>query len=457
MKKLIYILTAAVCMAASASVMSAQQNNTRTAYFLDGYTYGYRMNPAFTSGSNFVAIPVLGNISLGAETNVGLSNFLYPTSGGKLALFIDDSVSAQDFLGALNDENKINANLNLTLLAAGFKTGNLYHTIDVSVKADENTLLPKNLFSFAKMGTSAGDTAWEIGNIGLGLDAYGEIAYGISTRIGESLRIGARAKVLLGLAHADLLVDKLDLSMTEDNWTATTTGSVAVAGPLKFATSGSKLNLSEIEFGGFNGMSGFGLGFDLGASYDFLDCFTASVSVLDLGFMGWKGVTQANSTGASSYYFDGFGTISSGDDFTNQLEGFTDDLLNLVQFETNGIGSKTSKLSATLNAGIEAKMPFYDRLSFGLLASHRFNGAYSWTEGRLSANINPVDCIGIAASCGISNYGGSFGGIVNFVFPGFNFFLGVDSFLCKVSPQFIPVEKLNTNLALGFNITFGRE
>ena len=457
MKKLIYILLAAGYMAGTASVMSAQQNNTRTAYFLDDYTYGYRLNPAFSSGSNFVAIPVLGNISLGAETNVGISNFLYPTSGGKLTLFIDDSISAQDFLGGLKDESKVNANLNLTLLAAGFRTGDLYHTVDVSLKAYENTLLPKSLFSFAKMNTSAGDTAWEIGNIGLGLNAYGEIAYGISASIGESLRVGARAKILMGLAHSDMLIDRLDLSMTEDNWTASTTGSVAVAGPLKFAANGSTLNLSEIEFGGMKGLSGFGLGFDLGASYDFLDYFTASVSLLDLGFMGWKGVTQAHSTGSSSYYFDGFGTISSGEDLSNQLEGFTDELLSLIQFETSGTGSKTSSLSATLNAGVEAKMPFYDRLSFGLLASHRFNGAYSWTEGRLSANVNPVDFIGIAASCGVSNYGGSFGGVVNFVFPGFNFFLGVDSFMCKVSPQFIPVKKLNTNLALGFNITFGQE
>ena len=68
----------------------------------------------------------------------------------------------------------------------------------------------------------------------------------------------------------------------------------------------------------------------------------------------------------------------------------------------------------------------------------------------------PVDCIGLAASCAVSNFGGSFGGIVNLAFPGFNFFVGVDSFMLKVSPQYIPVEKFNTNLALGFNITFGK-
>ena len=457
MKRLIYLFMALGFMAGTSAVMSAQQNNTRTAYFLDNYTYGYRLNPAFDSEMNFFAIPVLGNVSLGAESSVGLSNFLYPSSNGKLALFIDDSVSSQEFMNGLKDRNMLNANLNLTVLATGFRTGRFYHTIDVSVKANENAVLSKSLFDFAKVGTTNGSTAWQIENVGVGADVFGEVAYGLSTNIGESLRIGARLKVLMGLAHADVMVDKLNLSMSEENWTASTEGSVEVAGPIEFGTSGNNtVDLSSIEMGDFNGLSGFGFGVDLGASYRFLDHFTASVSVLDLGFISWKNMTKAQSTGSNSYYFDGFGTMDSADDLTSGIQGLTDEVLSLVQFEKVNEAKGNSPLSATLHAGIEAEMPFYDRLSFGLLGTHRFNGAYSWTEGRLSANVTPVDCIGLAVSGGVSNFGGSFGGIVNFVFPGFNLFVGADSFLVKVSPQYIPVKKFNTNLALGLNITFGK-
>lgn len=455
MKKIILII-ALVFMTGASAVMSAQQNNTRTAYFLDNYTYGYRLNPAFAGTRNFVSIPVLGNFSIGGESNIGLSNFLYPASNGKLALFIDDSVSDQEFLSGLKDNNKLNANLNLTLLALGFKTGQLYHTIDASFKVNENSVLPKSLFSFVKVGTANGDNSWQIGNVGIGADAMGEIAYGLSTNIGESLRIGARLKVLMGLAHADMLVDKLDISMTEENWSASTHGKLEVAGPVKFTSgSGNSIDLSQLEFGEFSGLSGFGFGIDLGASYRFLEHFTASVSLLDLGIMSWKNMTQAQSAG-SSYSFDGFGTITEGSDFGQQLEGLTDELMNLIKFEKTATATGSRGLKATLHAGIEAEMPFYDRLSFGLLGTHRFNGAYSWTEGRLSANITPVDCIGLAVSGAVSEFGGSIGGIVNFVFPGINLFVGVDSFMVKVSPQFIPVEKFNTNLALGLNITFGK-
>ena len=444
-------------MVVPSAVMSAQQNNTRTAYFLDNYTYGYRFNPAFSAESNFVSIPVLGNISLGGESNVGLSNFLYPTSNGKLALFIDDSISEQAFLGGLKDFNQLNTNLNLTLLALGFRTGNFYHTFDASVKVNQNAVLPKSLFNFAKVGTANGATSWQIENVGLGADAFGEIAYGLSTTIGESLHIGARLKVLMGLAHAEMMIDKFDLSLTGEKWAASTEGFVEIAGPISTGSSSAdNVDLSNVGLDEFNGLGGFGFGVDLGTSYEFLDYFTASASLLDLGFISWKDMTKASSTGANSYEFNGFGTISDGSELQQQLNGLKDELLGLVQFEKSETGSGMSGLAATLHAGIEAKMPFYERLSFGLLGTHRFNGAYSWTEGRLAANVMPVDCIGLAASCAVSNFGGSFGGIVNFVFPGFNFFVGVDSFMLKVSPQYIPVEKFNTNLALGFNITFGK-
>lgn len=434
----------------------AQQNNTRTAYFLDNYTYSYRQNPAFAPTRGFVSMPLLGNISVGLESNLALSDFLYPTKGGKLSLFIDDSVTSQEFLGKLDDDNALNTNLNMTVLAFGFKTGKLYHTLDVSLKAGQNATLPKSLMSFVKAGTENGANSWNITNIGLGLNAYGEVAYGLSLPVNESLRVGGRIKAILGLARAQMMIDKLDISMTEERWSAATDGSLEYAGPLEFGMSGNTLDLTDIGLGDIDGLSGMGFGIDLGASYDFLDIFTASVSILDLGFIKWNNTTFA--TGGSDYEFDGFGTISGTDQIVDQLNGLTDELTKLVQFNKSGNGTAKRGLAATLHAGIEAKMPFYDRLSFGLLGTHRFNGVYSWTEGRLAANLMPVDCIGIAASCGVSNHGGSFGGIVNFAFQGFNLFVGVDSFmpLMNVTPQFIPIDNLTTNVALGLNITFGK-
>ena len=104
-------------------------------------------------------------------------------------------------------------------------------------------------------------------------------------------------------------------------------------------------------------------------------------------------------------------------------------------------------------------MPFYERLSFGLLGTQRISGSYSWTEGRLSANLAPVNFFSLSCSCAASSFGNSVGAVVNFHFPGLNLYAGVDSFLplLNVVPKYyIPVGHLNTNLALGLDITFGK-
>ena len=112
----------------------------------------------------------------------------------------------------------------------------------------------------------------------------------------------------------------------------------------------------------------------------------------------------------------------------------------------------------TINAGIEARMPFYERLSFGFLYTQRIEGTYSWSEGRISANLAPVNVLSLSTNYAFSHFGHSWGGAVNLHLPGFGLFAGLDSFapLLNVTPQYLPVNPINTNLVLGLNFTFGK-
>lgn len=463
MKKIIYFIASAVLMLTSFSG-NAQQNNLRTAYFLDGYTYRYRFNPSFAPERGFVSIPVLGSINLGVESSLSLSDFYFPTSDGKLRFFMDDAISNDQFMKGIKKRNILSSNVNVNPLSFGFRTGKAYHTVDLSLKAYERSNLPESLFSFAKVGTSEGNTSWDISRLGLRVDTYAELAYGYSRSISDALRVGARLKLLFGVVRADIMVDNLNLSMTKEKWEARTAGHAAISGPVHVGTQeGSNLvDFNSIvmteEYDDILNNIGFAL--DLGASYDFLEYFTASAALLDLGMISWANTTTAAAP-TKSWIFEGFGTIDpdEGSDIGDELSNFGDNLLDMIQFEKEGSPSKKSyALAATMNLGIEARMPFYERLSFGLLATHRFEGAYSWTEGRLSANLAPVNSISLAASCAYSNFGASFGGVVNFHLPGFNLFLGMDSFtpLFNLTPDYIPAKSMNTNLALGLNILFGK-
>ena len=467
MKKLLYIIAVTVLSAASYVNAHAQQSNLRTAYFLDGYTYRYRFNPSFAPERGFFAIPALGNIGIGAESNLGLSNFYFPTGNGSLNTFIDDAVSDDKFMSGIKKRNLLNVNSNLNIFALGFWSGESYHTLDMSVKLNTRANLPKSLFHFAKVGTAGGNTSWQINDLGIRADAHAEIAYGYSRSVNENLCVGGRAKFLIGVARTEVMIDQLNLTVGRSKWEASAVGHAELSGPVSIGT---KEDSDLVDYGNvvfyedvneiMDGMKNYGFALDLGASYNFLEYFTASLSLLDVGFISWNNTTSAKAA-SKPWTFDGIGIIKTDGttDFGEKFSNFGDQMLDMVQLEKNSDGQKkTHALSATIHAGIEARVPFYQRLTFGFLATHRFDGPFSWTEARLSANLAPVNCISLAASYAASTYGNSVGAVLNFHFPGLNLYLGTDSFLpfTNLATNYIPVSDLNTNLTLGLNITFGK-
>lgn len=447
-----------------------QQNNLRTAYFLDGYAYNYKLNPALAPERGFFAMPVIGNLGLGVESNLALSTMLYPTSDGKLMTFLDDRVSAETFEKSIRERNNLNLNTNLSLLSFGFRTGRAYHTVDLSVKANVGANIPGDLFSFLKTGTEYGATSWDFSNIGARASAYAELAYGYSRSIGDFMRVGGRLKFLMGYARADVAIDKLSLTMSEEQWAVQSHGQAMVSGPVTFGTvpGTSQIDFEQITLpdtpeGFLSPLTtdrSMGAAIDLGVSIDFLEYFTASASVIDLGGIKWNNTTEAV-TPESSWFYDGMGDMSITEDNTlgDQFENMGDEFTEMIELnKVSEGGKKSAGLGATVHAGIEVRMPFYERLAFGLLGTHRFNGAYSWTEARVSANLALLKFFSLAASYAYSNYGSSLGGVVNIHLPGFNLYAGVDSYspMLDVTPQYVPIGNLNTNLVFGLNFSFGK-
>lgn len=460
MKKIISI----VFMVLTVSIAASAQQNIRSAYFLDGYTYGYKMNPSIAPERGFFGFPVIANVGIGLESNLALSTFLYPTADGNLTTFLNSSVSDSDFLDRLNKSNSLNVSINESLLATGFRVGKSFHTIDLSLRADAGVVVPKDLFAFMKTGGANGNV-WDISSTGVRANARLELAYGYSRPINDWIRVGGRAKVLIGMARADVLIDNLNLKLDKEEWVVSAHGKAEISAPVTVGTFAgtNEIDFETIETGDMNTyLSSPSLGFavDLGASFDFLDYFTASVSVLDLGYISWNGTTTAEMLGGD-WTFDGFGTIETGPDsnIADQFSQIGDEFMKMLKMEKTADGiKKSNSLAATIHAGLEARMPFYERLAFGLLFTQRLDGIYSWTEGRLSANVAPTNWFSAAASYACSNYGSSIGGVMNIHLPGLNLYMGVDSFLplTNVTPQLVPIGKLNTNLSLGLTFLFGK-
>ncbi|MBQ8421452.1 MAG: hypothetical protein IJX11_04240 [Bacteroidales bacterium] len=477
MKKISYMIMAAAMMLGLGVTASAQQN-LRSGYFLDGYTYKYKMNPSAQGERGFFAIPVLGNLSIGLESNLALSNFVYPGENGPVT-FLHPSVSDATFLDGLKDYSEINANINTSILAAGFRIGKSYHTVDLSLRTDIGTALPKDMFRFMKVGASDGNTMYNFSNIAAKADARLELAYGYSRPITWWLTAGARVKLLMGLAKADMCLDEMNLALNADAWTVKASGELALSAPVTIPTkaesadpasytySPDALDWSNIGLPSTSELlsiiknpSNFGAAIDLGLTAYFLDYFTASASILDLGFMKWNNAMTA-ATPTTSWTFDGFKDlgVEGGESIGNQLSGMGEELLNSFNFQkTSEAAAETSRLAMTLHVGLEARMPFYERLSFGILGTRRFDGNFSWTEGRVAANIAPVNWLSATANYAVSDFGHSVGAALNLHTSFITLFVGTDSLLpfSNVTPQFIPIDSWNTNVTVGLNLALGK-
>lgn len=471
MKKLYKLFTVAIL---ATSCLTASAQALRSGYFLEGYTFRHQLNPAFSGERNYVSIPVLGNINIGTQGNIGLGHFLYPQNG-QLTTFMNSSINGQSFLDGLKDNNRLNANINMTLLSAGFRAWGGFNTVDVNLRSNTNLNLPYDLFAFMKKGMTGSETHYHIGDLGIQSNNYIELAFGHSRQIDDKLNVGGKLKFLLGAANLNLKMTDMDVTMAQDKWMVKANGemSASLKGlvmPTKAESGKETTNASQrdlIDWDNIDvdspGLGGFGMAIDLGATYKVMDELTVSAALLDFGFMSWNNTIKA-ATSNSPWEFDGFHDIAVdpelGDDDPNSLDSQLDaigkDLEDYASFHRTENGVKrTSMLGATLNIGAEYAFPLYDKLHFGFLSSTRINGAYSWSEGRISANVAPVRWFNAGVNYAISSFGSSFGWLLNFHPRGFNFFVGMDHLMGKVSPQFIPVKSGNMNISLGFNVTFG--
>lgn len=458
---------------------AAAQQLSRSGYFMDGYSYRHELNPAFLGERNYISLPALGNLNLGAYSNVGIKTFLYEMPAGskyKYTTFMSPTVSADEFLGKLGDKTRINYGVDLTVLSAGFKAFNGFNTITIGVHTYGGVTLPKDFFRFMKQGQTSDDTRYSIQDLGVQASAYAEVALGHGHAINDRLNIGAKVKVLLGAGNVSADVSDMQIRMSDNQWHITAQGELmgsAGSGlrvPTKRETGAEYNKPSEadlIDWGAIDydkfGIAGFGLGVDLGATYQLTPDLQLSAAVTDLGFMNWKHAVKGE-TGKGEWTFDGFDNIAidssqpgyEDNKIEEQFDNMWNDIQDVVNFHrTQTGGTYTKALHATMRVGAEYIMPFYRGLSGGMLFTHCFGGLTSWTEGRLYANVKPASWFDCSVNGGYSTYGSSFGWIINFHPRGLNFFIGSDHQVFKVNKQCIPMGNATANVTLGINVTFG--
>lgn len=435
---------------------------THSAYFLESVPTRHKLNPALSSEYGYVSFPFLGNLNMGISSNIGVGTFLYPSESGELLNFLNPQVDSKEFLGSLKAQNKMVTNFDMDILSFAFYKWNGFNTFDVSIHAAAGMQMPKEIFEFLKVGRQSitDPTTYKMRDINMNATAYANISLGHSHRINDQWTIGVKAKGLIGLANANMNIDRMDITMdnTSSQWIIESKGSgdVAVKGLMleqttEVNTQGEPYDkIDGIDFDDSQlGIAGGGLAFDLGVTYRPIKDLEISASITDLGFMTWKH-NKSFETISSGIVYDGIdmGNNEEADDLGDQFS-------ELVEFQEVYKPKATSFLKAALNIGAEYSF-LNNAISLGVLSHTRF-GSETYAEGMLVANFRAKRVFMMSLNGTISNMGGSFGALLNLCPKGFNLFLAVDCFPgIKLTPQYYaPINKFHVNATMGLSFSIG--
>ena len=158
------------------------QESLRTGYFLKGNLYRHTINPALMNNRNYVSLPILGGMNLDTGGDVGIDNFVFDNpNGGDKVSFMHESVDANDFLGGLENENKIMANIDMVIMSAGFFGFGGYNTIDLGFHSHTGMNVPYELFNFMKTADPAKANSYSINDVNVLTRNYFDVALGHSS------------------------------------------------------------------------------------------------------------------------------------------------------------------------------------------------------------------------------------------------------------------------------------
>ena len=454
MKKIILAIAAAAAMS-----IAVQAQTLQTGYFVDNYTYGYRLNPAFCPDYTFIGLPGLSMDYASAQSNFGLKGFFYPFNG-KTVTFLHPEISASEVLGNFKHGiNKLNAEIDANLLAFSFKSHGTYGLIDVNLRNTVDMTLPYEMMKFFKMGAEGGQS-YDLSGFNTRATSFLEVGIASPWRVGRQVTFGMRAKALVGITDLYMNVDRMDVKFDRNQWQIS--GQACVAGaydgfniatkPSAAGTYEEVIDFSNITLNKPKGPNGVGFGVDFGVNID-LGAWEISASIVDLGCIFWWHNLYGHTPGTTWTYDGAAATVTDGTDtFGQTLENAADGFLEMFQFRKEYENQELGLLPITGRLGVKRLMS--SALSFGGLLTYRYNEFCPIWEVRTSADYLWLDKFDFTGSVGVNNFGPVFGAMANLRFSHLVLFAGVDAYAGKLSKQFIPVGRMNSSALFGANIIF---
>ncbi|MGN1226618.1 MAG: DUF5723 family protein [Candidatus Cryptobacteroides sp.] len=430
------IIIAGLVLAGAAA--SAQTNSS---FFLDNYVYKYRLNPALMPEKSFFGLGV-GSINAGLDSDLGLSTFLYPSADGQgLVTGFNNSVSSEDFLSKIGDNNLIGFNLDENLITVGKRRERTLSTLEINIRANGMANLSGDLFRFLKNGPENGSI--DLSSTGVNVDSYLELAYGRARQNKKgTFTFGYRLKFLAGIGALDLNLNNTNVILNGQNAAVNLNAQGRLAcKPLSFSLEDDKLAYSFVPSS--IAPCGYGGAVDLGIAWTLFNRLTLSASISDLGLMSWNYNNQLVSNGAVE--FNGF-DLSETTDINSEIDALGEQfkgLLNLKQVDIDE--NSLEMLPFTVRAGARLRMPLLEFLTLGGQASYHHDLVPTW-DARVGATATIFRILSLSANCGNSSYGNVCGAALSLTFMFLNLYVSADAYSGPIGLYSGPVGGTNMNI-----------
>ena len=480
MKKILFTILTAIF------AFSVQAQTLRTSYFMETYTLRHMRNPAMSPMMGYVSF---GNLNLALQTNMSLSNYLYPVKDkngkDKLGLFLHPDVSSKQFLNNIGNREHIGADAMVNVLGIGFYTNrNSFWSFDLNVRANAGAGIPKDFFATLKeLHLGVGKT-YDWSNFNVAGRGYVELAFGHARDITENIRVGAKLKPLIGIADARLKFDDVPFHTEEWIYTLGVKASGSVLGNfVQFVDSaGIVQEITTAEDFAINDfLGGFGAAIDLGVTWNLDDIlentlgalvpfslkgFTASFGITDIGFIRYKNAERITFDKTVSWEGILIQTDENNDIVYN-LDEVTDQFENIENdFRKDGSAGRARGLRTTTNVGLEYSF-LNNKMSAGLLWSAHYGLPRVFNEWTLSYNLRPTNWFALTLSTSVAHgFFRSAGWAINLTPKyGLALFVGMDYVPLFWTPELddlklipgrgLPIYSTNVNFNFGLSVPLG--
>ena len=250
--------------------------------------YQMKSNPATDLPYQSVFSMLFGNASLGIQN----SGLYYDNCFNFDAQGVPQAFNLRKLADGLSDNNYlgVNASNNFFTLYRSLKKGML--TIGFDVRAQGEMAYTKDMFKLLGYGNSAfvGENNPATINVKANMMAYQQIAVGYQMNITDKLSVGARGKLLLGLANVTTDAFDVKLFTDPDSYAIRLQENIGVrvCVPRVLMVEEGRLKLNK-NVGLVDLWRDPGFGLDLGAEYHITDQIGVVAAVTDLGFISWRG------------------------------------------------------------------------------------------------------------------------------------------------------------------------